>query len=163
MCTKFSQNWLRNVSQKIQMATTNFSFFDIWTSDRGDFPRIIVIALCPICSLLVAYKNLRYWRKQNFIWKKYQYSKIYSGLHTLLTRSIFLDNTQTPLGVDFRGILILLMQVFIRYCSQPWFSSRMLKPKKVMSVRFEFTHRVKSRYNVSRYKAKPRYKVDFSL
>ena len=27
------------------MATTKFSFFDISTSDRGDFPRIIEIAL----------------------------------------------------------------------------------------------------------------------
>ena len=27
------------------MAATSFSFFYIWTSDRGDFPRIIVIAL----------------------------------------------------------------------------------------------------------------------
>ena len=45
VCTKFGQNWLRNGRQNTKMAATKFSFFDIWTSDRGDFPRIIVIAL----------------------------------------------------------------------------------------------------------------------
>jgi len=36
---------LRNARQKSKMAATKFSFFVISTSDRGDFPRIIVIAL----------------------------------------------------------------------------------------------------------------------
>ena len=41
----FGQNGLRNHRQKSKMAATKFSFFVISTSDRGDFPRIIVIAL----------------------------------------------------------------------------------------------------------------------
>ena len=45
VCAKFGQNWLRNTRRKSKMAATTFSFFDIWISDRGDFPRIIVIAL----------------------------------------------------------------------------------------------------------------------
>ena len=45
ICVKFGQNWLRNARRKSKMTTTKYSFFDIWTSDRGDFPRIIVIAL----------------------------------------------------------------------------------------------------------------------
>ena len=35
------------------MATTKFSFFYIWTSDRGDFPRIIVIALYALLSFFL--------------------------------------------------------------------------------------------------------------
>ena len=35
-----------------KMAATKFSFFVISTSDRGDFPRIIEIALFPVCSYL---------------------------------------------------------------------------------------------------------------
>ena len=45
VCTKCGQNWLRNARQKSKMAATKFSFFDISTSARGDFPRIIEIAL----------------------------------------------------------------------------------------------------------------------
>ena len=44
-CTKFGQNWLRNARQKSKTAAPKFSFYVILTSDRGDFPRIIVIAL----------------------------------------------------------------------------------------------------------------------
>ena len=40
--TKFGQNALRNGRQKSKMAAMKFSFL---TSDRGDFPRIIEIAL----------------------------------------------------------------------------------------------------------------------
>ena len=41
------QVWLRNA----KMAATKFSFFVISTSDRGDFPRIIVIALFLLVSI----------------------------------------------------------------------------------------------------------------
>ena len=43
--TKFGQNLLINGRQKSKMAVTRFSFFDISTSDRGDFTRIIDITL----------------------------------------------------------------------------------------------------------------------
>ena len=45
VCTKFGQNWLKNACQKSKMAVKKFSFFFISSSDRGDFPGIIVIAL----------------------------------------------------------------------------------------------------------------------
>ena len=50
VCTKFGQNWLRNIRRKSKMAATKFSFFYISTSDRGYFPRIIEITLFSIFS-----------------------------------------------------------------------------------------------------------------
>ena len=52
VCTKFVQNWLWNARQKFKMAASKFSFFVISTTDRGDFPRIIVIALLNLVSIL---------------------------------------------------------------------------------------------------------------
>ena len=51
VCTNFGQEWLRNARQKSKMADTKFSYFCIYlTSDRGDYPRIIVIALFHVFS-----------------------------------------------------------------------------------------------------------------
>ena len=48
VCTKFGKIWLKNGRQISKMAATKFSFFYISTSDRGDFPHIIDIALYTI-------------------------------------------------------------------------------------------------------------------
>ena len=45
MCTKFGQKRLRNVRQISKKAATKFSFYFVISTDRGDFPRIIVFAL----------------------------------------------------------------------------------------------------------------------
>ena len=50
--SEVGKNWLRNGRQKSKMAATKFSFFEISTSDRGDFPRIIEIALFYYCFVL---------------------------------------------------------------------------------------------------------------
>ena len=60
MCTKFGQNCLRNARQKSKMAATKVFFFVISTSDRGDFPRIIEIALFILFSFFLIVDLLYY-------------------------------------------------------------------------------------------------------
>ena len=66
---QFGQNLLRNARQKAKMDATRFSSFVISTSDRGDFPRIIVIDLLYIffnTTLQIYRKNKDKGKKGNY-------------------------------------------------------------------------------------------------
>ena len=123
------------------MVATKFSFFGVWTSDRGDFPRIIMIALflffvfCFFFALAVLiYISSSVFPSGILVWPNYlklfTCSKILIGIIILFSVFSFISNNK--------------MQI----CSFDFHSGREIAKYMINNWQINMFHRYRNKINV---------------